>query len=225
MSPVSGLLADDHALVRAGIRALVNQIHGVRVIAEADDGETALKLIQEHQPDIALLDIAMPGLTGLEVTAQVVQRFPNVRVIMLSMHADQEHVLQAIRSGACGYLLKGARTPELELAINSVARGETYLSPGASKHVVGDMLQRGAKTSPLDQLTPRQRQVLQLIAEGFSRKEIALKFNVSAKTVDTYRAQLMDQLNIHDVPGLVRFALKAGLIQMDSTDPKMHVSS
>ncbi len=215
MNPIRVLLADDHALVRAGIRALLQQIPGVEVVAEADDGRAALDLIEQTRPDIALLDIAMPVMSGLETALQVKDKFPQVRVVILSMHAEQEYVLQALHAGAVGYLLKGARTSELEVAITAVARGESYLSPAASKHVVGDVLHRSSP-NPLASLTPRQRQVLELIARGKSRKQIAKELDVSAKTVDTYRAQVMDQLNIHDLAGLVRFAIKMGLVEVDN---------
>ncbi len=216
MKSIRVLLADDHALVRAGIRALLQQIPGVQVVAEADDGRAALELIEQTEPDIALLDIAMPGMNGLDTALEIKVRFPQVRVVILSMHAEQEYVLQALRAGAVGYLLKGARTAELEVAITAVARGESYLSPAASKHVVGDVLQRSASPNPLACLTPRQRQVLELLARGKSRKQIAKELDVSAKTVDTYRAQVMDQLNIHDLAGLIRFAIKMGLVDVDS---------
>ncbi len=215
MTPIRVLLADDHALVRAGIRALLQQIPGVEVVAEADDGRAALELIEQTEPDIALLDIAMPVMNGLETALQVKIKFPQVRVVILSMHAEQEYVLQALHAGAVGYLLKGARTAELEVAITAVARGESYLSPAASKHVVGDVLHR-SRPNPLASLTPRQRQVLELLARGKSRKQIAKELDVSAKTVDTYRAQVMDQLNIHDLAGLIRFAIKTGLVEVDN---------
>lgn len=218
MKPIRILLADDHALVRAGIRGLLQKITNVEVIAEAENGLEALQLIKKLKPDIAFLDIAMPELDGLTAAARVAKDFPSVRVIILSMHSDQEYVLRALRAGAKGYLLKGARSSELELAVLAVARGETYLSPAASVHVVDDVVRRGsAEPGPLDRLTPRQRQVLQLIAEGNTRKEIAQKLQVSAKTVDTFRAQLMEELNIHDVAGLVRFAISAGLISADDS--------
>jgi DNA-binding NarL/FixJ family response regulator len=213
--PIRILLADDHALVRAGIRALLQKIAGVQVIAEAENGLEALELIKKTQPDIALLDIAMPELDGLAAAARVTKECPLVRVIMLSMHSDQEYVLRALRAGAKGYLLKGARISELELAITAVARGETYLSPAAAVHLVDDVVQRAnGEVQPLDRLTQRQRQVLQLIAEGRTRKQIAQELKISVKTVDTFRAQLMEELNIHDVATLVRFALDKGLIQV-----------
>ncbi len=221
MKPIRILLADDHALVRAGIRALLQQIPGVEVIAEADDGRAALELIEQMQPDIALLDIAMPIMNGLEAAIRIRDKFPQVRVVILSMHVEKEYVLQALRAGAAGYLLKGARTAELEIAIMAVVRGESYLSPAASKQLVGDVLHRGQeRPSPLANLTPRQRQVLELIARGRSRKQIAKELAVSAKTVDTYRAQVMEQLNIRDTAGLVCFAIKMGLVEVENRLPE-----
>lgn len=215
MKPIRVLLADDHSLVRAGIRALLQKIAGVQVVAEAENGREALELIEKFKPDIALMDIAMPELDGLTAAARVAIDFPDVRVIILSMHSDQEYVIRALRAGAKGYLLKGARSSELELAVTAVARGETYLSPAAAVHVVDDVVKRvNGEARPLDRLTQRQRQVLQLIAEGYTRKQIAQKLKISAKTVDTFRAQLMEALNIHDVAGLVRFAIAEGLIQV-----------
>jgi DNA-binding NarL/FixJ family response regulator len=223
MSPIRILLADDHALVRAGIRALLDHVRGVEVVAEADDGREALDLIATHQPDIVLMDIAMPSLNGLEAAARVSKAFPGVRVIILSMHANEEYVLQALRAGASGYLLKGARAAELELAVTAVANGETYLSPAASKHVVDEYVQRAAGSTPAgsderalgERLTPRQREILQLIAEGHSTKEIARMLQISVKTAESHRTQLMERLGIHDVAGLVRYALRAGLIDRE----------
>ena len=203
------------------LRALLQKIVGVQVVAEAENGLEALELIKKFKPDIALLDIAMPELDGLAAAAGIAKDFPEVRVIILSMHSNQEYVLRALRAGAKGYLLKGARTSELELAITAVARGETYLSPAASIHVVDDVVRRAnGETTPLERLTARQRQVLQLIAEGRTRKQIAQELTISVKTVDTFRAQLMDELEIHDVASLVRFAIDKGLIQSGSSSTK-----
>ncbi|BAY13160.1 response regulator [Calothrix sp. NIES-2098] len=211
------LLADNHTLVRAGLRALLQNIQGIQVIAEAGDGREALRLIAEHQPDVVLMDIAMPEMNGLEATAHVVKEFPQVRVIMLSMHANEEYVLQALRIGAMGYLLKDAGISELELAIKAISQGETYLSPAVSKHVVANYLQRvGHESNSLEQLTSRQREILQLIAEGKSTKEIAELLYISVKTVETHRMQLMKRLDIHDVAGLVRYAIRMGLVISDS---------
>lgn len=221
MNPIRVLLADDHALVRAGIRALLQQINGIEVVAEAGDAGEALRLVEKYKPHVILMDISMVGLSGLDATAQVTQNFPDVNVIILSMHDDQEYVLQALRAGAKGYLLKGARTSELELAIMAVARGESYLSPAISKHLVGNFMDRAnSERGKFERLTRRQRQVLQLIAEGHSRKQIAQKLEISVKTIDTYRAQLIEQLNIHDVAGFVRFAIRIGLI--DETEQPTH---
>jgi DNA-binding NarL/FixJ family response regulator len=213
MTPIRVILADDHALFRAGVRALLASIPGVEVVAEASDGHEALRLVQQHQPRLVLMDIAMPGLNGLEATARIVKAHPGTAVIVLSMHAGEEYALQALRVGAAGYVLKDADVAELELAIASIARGETYLSPAMSKHLIADYRRRAADPpDPLERLTPRHREVLQLIAEGHSTKAIAAKLKLSAKTVETHRAQLMQRLDIHDVAGLVRFAIRVGLV-------------
>jgi DNA-binding NarL/FixJ family response regulator len=213
MTSIQILLVEDHALVRAGIRALLEQLPEVEVVGEASNGYDALRLIGQHQPTVVLMDIGMAGMSGLEVMAQVAQSFPDIRVIMLSMHAHEEFVLQALRSGAAGYLLKDAGTAELELAIRAIARGETYLSPAVSQHVVGEYMRRvGSTPIGLDQLTPRQREILRLIAQGHTTKEIAQQLAISVKTVETHRAQLMERLDIYDVARLVRYAIRLGLV-------------
>jgi DNA-binding NarL/FixJ family response regulator len=213
MKPIRVLLAEDHALVRAGFRALLDNLPGIQVVAEAGDGREALRLIETHRPDVVLMDITMPGLNGLEAAARVASEFPYVHVIILSMHANEEYVLQALRAGAVGYLLKDADTTELELAVTAVARGETYLSPPVSRHVIADYVRRaGDESNWLVQLTPRQCEVLQLIAEGHTTKEIARILDVSVKTVETHRAQLMKRLDVHDIAGLVRYAIRVGLV-------------
>jgi len=207
------ILADDHHLVRSGIRALLESVGGVTVVAETGDGREALELIQRHNPDIALLDITMPGLNGLEVAARVRECSPRTRVVILSMHAGETYVAQALRSGVAGYLLKDSAASDLEAALKTVSAGGTYLSPRISEQVVAAFLRGEPPTSdPLEALSPRQREVLQLLAEGRSTKEIAADLNLSVKTVETHRAQLMERLSIRDVPGLVRFAIRAGLI-------------
>ena len=216
MKPIRVLITDDHTLVRAGIRSLLENMEGIEVIAEAGDGREALRLVRAHRPDVVLMDIAMPGLNGLEAAARIAKKCPNVRVIILSMHVNEEYVLQALRAGAAGYMVKGADAAELEIAIRAVARGETYLSPMVSKHVVTDYIQRiSGETSPLELLTPRQREVLQLIAEGYSTKKIARTLKISVKTVETHRMQLMERLDIHDIAGLVRYAIRIGLVKPD----------
>ena len=214
MTPLRVVLADDHALVRAGIRSLLERIPGVEVVGEAHDGLDALALIGAHQPDLVLIDIAMAGLNGLEVAACVARDWPEVRVIILSMHANEEYVAQALRAGAVGYLLKDSATAELDLALEAASRGETYLSPAISRTVISGYLARlsGTGAGTASPLTPRQREVLTLVASGKSTKEIAHMLKLSVKTVETHRAQLMERLNIHDVAGLVKYALHLGLI-------------
>ena len=179
MSAIRVVLADDHALVRAGIRSLIASIPGVEVVAEAGDGHELLGLVDKLRPRIVLMDIAMPGLNGLEATARLARSHPETAVIILSMHAAEEYALQALRAGASGYVLKDADLSELELALNAVARGQTYLSPAMSKHLVSDYRRRVAEQpDPLDRLTPRHREVLQLIAEGQTTKEIAARIKL-----------------------------------------------
>jgi len=212
------LLADDHTLVRAGIRALLEKLPGVEVVGEASDGREVLDLIKVRQPDLVLMDISMPGLNGLQALTQITKEFPPVRVIILSMHQNDEYVLQALKSGASGYLLKRAATAELPVALKTVFGGGIYLSREiARKFLQKFPLQQIAQsTSPLEQLTSRQREILQLIAEGQTTKAIALILKVSDKTVEYHRARLMARLNIFDIPGLVRFALRHGLISQES---------
>jgi len=216
VSDVRILLADDHTLVRAGIRSLLEASGGVSVVAESGDGRDALEQIVKHRPDVALLDIAMPGLSGLEVARRAAQESPRTKVIILSMHADATYVRQAMRAGAAGYLLKGAAVVELPFAIQSVMRGETYLTPQVSHTIVEGFLREGAdEAGPLEALTDRQREILQLVAEGKSTKEIAHVLDLSVKTVETHRTRIMERLGIRDVPGLVRFAIRVGLISPD----------
>jgi len=215
MSRIRVLLADDHTLVRAGIRSLLETIEGLEVVAECGDGREALELVVRHRPDVALLDIGMPGLNGIEIARQASRVSPKTRVIVLSMHDDLTHVRQAMRAGVVGYLVKGAAVAELPLAIKSVMSGETYLTPKVSRYVVDGFLQEDVESDPLHRLTGRQREILQLIAEGRSTKEIAAMLDLSVKTVETHRSRLMDTLEIHDVPGLVRFAIRSGLVQSD----------
>jgi DNA-binding NarL/FixJ family response regulator len=212
MDVIRILLADDHDLVRAGFRSLVQSFPGVEVVGEAGDGRAAIRQIETHRPHVVLMDIMMPGLNGLEATARIVKEFPKVRVIILSMNAAEEYVLKAMRVGAAGYLLKDGNPAELEQAIRAVARGETFLTSKVSQHVVSGYVQRIAPTDT-DKLTSRQREILQLIAEGSTTKEIAKKLDISVKTVETHRMQLMERLDIHDIAGLVRYALRVGLIE------------
>jgi DNA-binding NarL/FixJ family response regulator len=209
------LLADDHVLVRAGVRALLESVEGVEVVAEAGDGHEALRLVAQHRPDLVLMDISLPSLQGLEAAARVVKGYPQTRVIILSMHNDEEYVRQALRLGVAGYLVKGGDRVELELAIKAAVRGDVYLSPRISRGVVTDSLQRG----PLPvgaRLTGRQKEVLQLIAEGHTTKEIARQLGLSVKTAESHRTQVMERLGIHDVAGLVRYAIRSGLVSPET---------
>jgi DNA-binding NarL/FixJ family response regulator len=216
MKPVRVLLVDDHTLIRAGIHSLLQKIAGVEVVGEASDGREALDLAGTSRPDVVLMDIAMPGLNGLDATARLVKKFSSVNVIILSMHVNEEYILQALRAGATGYMLKGADTAELEIAIKAVARGETYLHPMVSKHVVADYIKRvGGEATSFELLTPRQREILQLIADGYSTKKIARTLRISVKTVETHRMQLMERLDIYDIAGLVRYAIRVGLVRLD----------
>lgn len=216
MSAIRILLADDHTLVRAGVRALLESLPEVKVVAEAANGHEALAFAKAHEPHVVFMDVAMSGLNGLETTSRLVKDFPDLRVIVLSMHANEEYIWQALRAGASGYLLKSASTAELEAALQAVSRGETYLDPAIARRVIDGYLSGAAQQkSSIEQLSPRQREILQLIAEGRSTKEIAFLLNLSAKTVETHRAQLMERLDIHDVPGLVRYAIRQGLVSAE----------
>jgi DNA-binding NarL/FixJ family response regulator len=214
MKPLRVVIADDHALLRAGLRALLAQLEAVEVVGEAGDGHEVLRLVAERNPEVLLLDIGLPGLNGLEVADRLAAEQPQVRVVILSMHGSEEYVLRALQAKVAGYLMKGATVAELELALRTAAAGETYLSPSISRHVISDYLNRSGAPAP-SPLTPRQREILQLVAEGLSTKEIASRLSLSAKTVDSHRAQLMERLGINDVAGLVRYAIRTGLTSLD----------
>lgn len=211
------LLADDHALVRAGIRTLLERLPGVQVIAEVSDGRQAVAAMQQHEPDIVIMDISMPGLNGLDATARLTREHPQAKVLVLSMHAGDDYVLQALAAGAAGYLLKDAATTELALALDAAARGETYLSSTLSPDLLARHREALAnpKVGIVKGLTPRMREILQLIAEGKSSKEIAELLDLSIKTVETHRMHMMARLDIHDVAGLVRYAVRQGMVSSD----------
>ena len=214
VKPVRILLADDHTLVRAGIRALLEKLPGMEVVGEAGDGREVLNLVKTHRPDVVLMDITMPGLNGLEAAIRMAKEFPDVRVIILSMHNNEEYVWRALKAGVAGYLLKKSATAELETALNRVADGEIYLSREISMQLHSQFPLQGIadRKGPFEKLTGRQREILQLIAEGQNTKKIGEILKVSPKTVEYHRMKLMNCLNVHDIPGLVRFALRVGLI-------------
>jgi DNA-binding NarL/FixJ family response regulator len=213
VKPIRVLLVDDHTLVRAGLRGLLESITGIEVIGEADDGLEAIRMAGELHPDVVLLDVGMPGLNGLDAARQLIAHDASVQVLILSMHTSEEYVLRALRAGCSGYLLKRSAVSELEIAVRAVARGETYLSPSVSKQVVDDYVGRtGGSADPLSALTPRQREILQLVAEGHTSKEIAKRLGLSFKTVEAHRSQIMERLGLNDLTGLVRFAVRVGLV-------------
>ena len=214
MKTIRTLIADDHALVRAGIRALVEKIEGVTVVAEAGKGSEAIQLISELEPDLVLLDITMPEGNGFDVLSYVQQNYPETRVIVLTVHEAGEYAIRALREGAAGFLPKSAASAELEQAIHTVVNGERYISPETSRKTVLEQ-GKGTKRDQLEALSPRQREVLRLIAEGRTTKQIAQTLEISVKTVESHRSQLMERLNIHDVAGLVRYAIIVGLIEVE----------
>jgi DNA-binding NarL/FixJ family response regulator len=211
MSDVRVLLVDDHVIVRAGLRALLDRLEGIRVVAEAADGASALDLVRQEPLELVITDISMKPMDGVQLAAALKCEFPQVRVIVLSMHSSADYVQQALASGVSAYLLKDSAMVELELAVRAVLRGDSYLSPAVSRLVVDGYVEATASRS---NLTERQREILKLIAEGLSAKEVAFQLGISPKTVEAHRAQIMERLQISDVPGLVMYALRTGLIQL-----------
>ncbi|EHR73508.1 response regulator containing a CheY-like receiver domain and an HTH DNA-binding domain [Burkholderiales bacterium JOSHI_001] len=211
MNKTKVLLADDHALVRQGLRALIDAMPDAEVIAEASNGHEALAAARRLDPDVALLDIAMPQLNGIETAARLSQECPRTKVVMLSMHTTAQYVTAAIRAGALGYVIKDAAVDDLAQALREAAQGRSYVSVSVSGHLV-QALQRPSVTPGLDQLSSRQREILQMIAEGHSTRGIGELLHISPKTVETHRAELMRRLGIHDVAGLTRYAIREGLV-------------
>ena len=204
------LLADDHTIVRQGLKLILSAHSDLHVIGEAANGKEAVELAAKLKPDIVLLDVAMPELNGIEATRKMVGANSRLRVLVLSMHKEAVYVRETLRAGARGYILKDAIDTELLNAVRSVARGDGYISPAVSGALLNDY--RKDVTDPVDLLSPRERQVLQLIAEGKTNKEIATKLNLSVYTVDSHRGKIMEKLNLHSTGELVRFAIKRGLV-------------
>jgi DNA-binding NarL/FixJ family response regulator len=204
------LLADDHAVLREGLKALLER-GGMKVVGEASDGREAVRLGTQLQPDVAILDIAMPVLNGLDAAHELLRAAPKTRSVVLTMHQEEQYVMDALRAGAKGYVLKSQATADLLQAIQEVSRGGVYLSPGISRTVVDAYLTKSEL--PPDPLTARERQVLQLIGEGKTTKEVAVLLGVSVKTAETHRTRMMQKLDIHETAGLVRYAIRRGLIQ------------
>jgi DNA-binding NarL/FixJ family response regulator len=211
------VMVDDHPVVRAGMRAELERFPEIEVVGEAADGRAAIDLVKEKSPDVVFMDISMPGLNGLETTERISRSYPDVKIIILSRHENEQYYWQALRSGASGYLLKRAAIAELRTALRRVAGGEIYLSKDISVRLLKKfpLHQIAQAKSPLEKLTSRQREILQLIAEGQTTKAIAGVLNVSPKTVEYHRAKLMESLSLHDIPALVRFALRSGLITQE----------
>ncbi len=207
------VLADDHAVVRDGLRKLLEVQNGFEVVGEAEDGVTAVELVERLTPDVVVMDVWMPRLSGIEATRRIARLPGTTRVLVLTMHKSRSHVEEALRAGAAGYVLKDAPATEVMAALAAVHRGECYLSASITQQVVDALAHPGTpESSPLAALTEREREVLQLIAEGLTSKEIATQLGVSLKTVEAHRANLMEKLDIHKVSGLVRFAIREGLI-------------
>ena len=222
--PVRVLLVENHGLVRAGVAGLLRNLPNVEVVAQAADGYEALSLIRESRPTLVLTDIAMPNLNGMEMLARITKEYPGVRVLMMSMYTDEEHVRNALRLGAAGFLSKDSTPAELTRAIEVVSQGNVYLSPKITSILLNDYLPRlqGERTKPTSQerepltrLTPRQREILQLVAEGRSTKDIATLLKMKVKTVEVHRARLMKRLDIHDTAGLVRYAVRYGIVALE----------
>jgi len=207
------LLADDHALIRAGVRAMINELPGYEIVGEAENGKQVVEKALALKPDIILLDVSMKNISGIEALQPLAEAAPASKVLMLSMHTDAEVVLTALRKGARGYLLKDAAMAELHMALQAVERGERYLSSAIAQPVIEQALAQAP--SPSEQLTQRQIEILRLITRSASTRAIANGLNLSVKTVEAHRAQIMKRLNIHDVPGLVLYAIREGIIDPD----------
>jgi two-component system, NarL family, response regulator NreC len=204
------LLADDHTIVRQGLKLIISSHADLQVIGEAANGREVLELAEKLKPDVILMDVAMPELNGIEATRRLREVSPRTKVLVLSMHKEAVYVREILKAGARGYILKDAIDTELISAIQSVARGDGYISPAISGTLLSDYRQN--ITNPLDLLSSREREVLQLIAEGRTNKEVATRLNLSVYTVDSHRGKIMEKLNLHSTGELVRFAMKQGLV-------------
>jgi len=215
------LIADDHTIVREGLKKLLESEGGVEVVGEAVDGRDAVTKAMDLMPDIVLMDLSMPGLHGLEATRQIIKRMPKTQVLILSMHKNEAYVLQALQSGASGYILKDSASEEVVTAIQAISRGDSYLSPSISRVVIEDYLRvskpgTGGAKSLYDTLTVREREIFQLLAEGLKNQEIALRLNVSIKTVETHRSHVMEKLNLNNIAELVKYSIEIGIVQLDA---------
>ncbi len=215
MPPIKILIADDHEILREGIRRMIEKEPDMEVVGEAEDGRSAVKLARKLAPDVVLMDITMPDLNGMDATRKIVSETPGVKVLALSMHQDRKYVTGMLEAGATGYLIKGCKFEELATAIRSVARKNVYLSPRIADMVLQGYLGKSPKKFAEPVLSSREREVLQLLAEGNSVKETAFKLGVSAKTVETHRRHIMEKLQISNSSEIVKYALREGLITLD----------
>jgi DNA-binding NarL/FixJ family response regulator len=219
MDNIKVLLADDHTIVRKGLRSLLDGEKGIRVVAEAEDGREAIKKAEKLHPDVVVMDITMPGLNGIEATRQLKKRFPQMKILILSMHKNEEYILQTLQAGASGYLIKKAAPSELVLAIHAAQRNEFFLSPQVSKRVIENYVLNVERISvgenKYKKLTAREREVLQLIAEGHKNRDIAELLSVSVKTVEVHKANMMDKLNIRSTAKLAQYAIRKELLPND----------
>jgi two-component system response regulator NreC len=218
MSEIRVLLAEDHTIVRKGLRSLLDAEATMTVVGEAENGRQAIDQVEHLLPDVVVMDIAMPGLNGLEATRQIKKRFPDVQVLVLTVHTGEEYILQILRAGASGYLVKQAAPTDLVQAIQAAHRGDVFLSPSISRKVIEEYVQQASAAAELDSyetLTDREREVLQLIAEGSSTRQIAEQLHISVKTVETHRAHLMDKLELHSTAELTQYAIRKGVISLE----------
>jgi len=210
MMPTRVLLADDHALIRQGLKALLES-QGFQVVGEASDGQATLRSAEKTHPDVAILDISMPVLNGMDAARELKKSSPKTKIILLTQHDEDQYVTEALRAGAKGYVLKSQAAEDLVQAIREVCRGSVYLSPSISRSVVDAYISKTYVST--DPLSGRERQVLQLVGEGMSTKDIAIQLGISVKTAESHRARLMKKLDIHETASLVRYAIRRGLIQ------------
>lgn len=210
------LIVDDHKIVREGLRTLLDKQTGMKVIGEAANGTAAVKIALELCPDIVIMDVTMPDLNGIEATRRIIAKNPKIKIIALSMHSDRRFMIEMLKNGASGYLLKDSAFDELAFAIKTVMKNQTYLSSQIADLVLKEYINQINKTeaNAYSQLTPREREVLQMLAEGHTTKQISARLHVSVKTVETHRKQIMDKLNIHNIAGLTKYAIREGITKL-----------
>lgn len=216
MPQIRILIADDHVIIRSGLRLLLEQQPDFKVVAEANDGREALQMVSKFHPEVAILDIGMPQLNGIEATRQIVAQEPATQVVILSMHADEGYVLRALKAGAKAYIVKNSAEADLIRAVRSVAEGKSFFSPAISKMLLEDYVRQVREKEvedSYDLLTPREREVLQLVAEGRSNKDVANLLNLSLHTVETHRGNILEKLGLHGIPELILYAVRKGIIQ------------